>query len=70
MRTTIGTFNTLDHTVPVAFTDTGFSHKRSVNAVLKPDGSYDRAATKARVADVALGIDRKRAAGAFDIPKD
>jgi hypothetical protein len=70
MRTTIGTFDALDRTVPVTFTDTGFSHKRRVNAVVDADGSYDRAATKARVADVALGVDRKRQAGAFDVPND
>lgn len=68
MRSSIGNFIALDRSVPVTFRDDGFIHKRLVKAVLKADGTYDKAATKERVAQVAAGVERKRAAGALDKP--
>lgn len=69
MRSSIGNFIGVDRTVSVTFKDGTFTHKRTVNAVLKPDGSYDKAATKARVEEVAQGLARKREAGALKVPK-
>ncbi|MBB5985316.1 hypothetical protein [Sphingobium lignivorans] len=59
----IGAFNPETGTVPVTFTEGNIKHSRSVNAVLKAGGSYDRLATKARVDDVARGVSAKIAAG-------
>jgi len=70
MKITIGKFDPADRQVPVTFTDTGFEHRRRVAAVLTPAGEYDRAATRTRVEEVARGVQRKRAAGAFAVPTD
>ena len=69
IATKIGKFDPESRTVPVTFTSGETVHKRSVNAVLKADGSYDCAATKARVAEVAQGVAHKIAAGVINIPK-
>lgn len=69
MRFRIGKFDPADGQVPVTFTDPdtdpGFRHRRRVVAVLTPAGDYDPVATRARVQEVALGVARKRAVGAF-----
>lgn len=65
MKTKIGTFDPETGTVPVIFSHAGIAHKRPVNACLDGDGSYDPAATKLRVADVALGVVAKIEAGAI-----
>jgi hypothetical protein len=65
MRTTIGTFKAVDRTVPVTFSDGEFVYRRNVNAVVDGDGNYDKAATRARVMDVALGVAAKRERGVF-----
>ena len=70
MKITIGKFDPADKMVPVTFTDTGFDHRRRVAAVLTPAGDYDRAATRIRVDEVAHGVERKRAAGAFAVRTD
>jgi len=54
--------------VPVTFTSGDIKHERRVNAVLKNDGSYDRAATKERVAEVALGVAQKIGLGVITVP--
>lgn len=64
----IGTFNVETRTVPVTFTSGEIVHKRDVNAVLKNDGSYDRAATKARVEEVAQGVAHKINLGVITNP--
>ncbi|SLK09529.1 hypothetical protein [Novosphingobium mathurense] len=64
----IGAFNADTRAVPVTFTSGEIVHKRDVNAVLKADGSYDRAATKARVEEVAMGVAHKIAAGVITVP--
>lgn len=69
LTTKIGPFNADTRTVPVAFTSGVIVHKRDVNAVLKDDGSYDKAATKARVDEVAQGVAHKIAAGVINKPK-
>ena len=64
----IGTFNADTRAVPVTFTSGGIVHKRDVNAVLKADGSYDKAATKARVEEVGQGVAHKIALGVITNP--
>lgn len=64
----IGAFDSATRTVPVAFTSGAIVHKRSVNAVLKGDASYDKAGTKARVEDVALGVAHKIELGVITNP--
>jgi len=59
----IGKFDPDTRAVPVTFTSGEIVHKRRVNAVLKDDGSYDKAATKSRVEDVARGVAHKIALG-------
>ena len=59
----IGTFDSAAQVVPVTFTIGVIVHKRTVNAVLKEDGSYDRVATRKRVEDVARGVVEKVACG-------
>ena len=65
MKITIGPFQAVDRTVRVTFKDGDFVHTRAVNAVTDPDGGYDKAATKARVDDVAQGVAAKRSRGVF-----
>ncbi|GFM28145.1 hypothetical protein [Novosphingobium sp. PY1] len=65
----IGAFNAETRAVPVTFTSGEIVHKRDVNAVLKADGSYDKAATKARVEEVAMGVAHKIAAGVITKPE-
>lgn len=68
MKTTIGSYDSTKKQVPVVFVEGEVRHERTVNAVLKADGSYDRVATKDRVAQVALGVAAKIAAGAIGAP--
>lgn len=63
MITKIGKFDAKTGTVPVRFEQGGLVHERSVNAVLNPQGTCDRKATAARVAEVALGVAHKFDAG-------
>lgn len=65
MKFTIGAYDSETRSVPVTFAHKAVKHQRSVNAVLKEDGSYDAAATKSRVADVANGVIEKINAGAI-----
>ncbi|WP_010546003.1 hypothetical protein [Sphingomonas elodea] len=55
-------------TVSVTFEHAGITHTRDVNAVLNARGKYDAAATEARIADVAAGVEVKIAAGAITNP--
>lgn len=64
----IGAFNKDSRTVPVTFTSGDLKHERAVNAVLKHDGSYDKAATKARVEEVGQGVAHKIALGVITNP--
>lgn len=68
MKITIGAFQAALRTVQVTFKDGDFVHTRTVNAVTDIDGSYDKAATKARVDEVAQGVAAKRARGVFHVP--
>lgn len=63
MNIKIGAFDPEKRVVPVTFTSGEVEHKRDVNAALKSDGSYDKAATKARVEEVARGVEQKIALG-------
>lgn len=63
MKITIGKFDPETRQVPVTFAEGDIKHKRQVNAVLKEDGSYDKAATKARVEEVAEGVAHKISLG-------
>lgn len=65
MKTTIGAYNAATRSVLVTFTHGGIVHRRSVNAVLTANGGYDKAATKARVEEVASGVEAKIACGAI-----
>ena len=68
LTTKIGAFDAETRSVPVTFTSGDIKHERRVNAVLKGDGSYDRAATKERVAEVALGVAHKIGLGVITVP--
>lgn len=68
MQIKIGTFDPAKKQVPVKFTSGEIVHERFVNAVLKADGSYDRTATRLRVADVARGVAAKIEAGVISPP--
>nr|DAI68394.1 MAG TPA: hypothetical protein [Caudoviricetes sp.] len=63
MKITVGRFDAATGTVPVTFEQDGKSHSRSVNAVIGEDGRHDRAATLARVDEVAAGVANKFALG-------
>lgn len=59
---------TVTETVPtrsvqVTFTDGTITHEREVNVCLDADGNYDDAATQVRLAEVAMGVKGKIAAG-------
>ena len=62
MDITIGKFDAATKTVPVVFVECEVTHRRAVNAVIK-DGGYDKAATRARVEEVAAGVAHKIAIG-------
>ena len=64
----IGKFDADSRTVPVTFTSGDVKHERTVNAVLKDDGSYDKAATKTRVEEVGQGVAHKIALGVITNP--
>lgn len=68
LSTKIGAFDAGSRSVPVTFTSGDIKHERHVNAVLKDDGTYDKAATKARVAEVALGVVHKIGLGVITVP--
>lgn len=68
LTTKIGAYDKDKRSVPVTFTCGDIVHKRDVNAVFKADGSFDKAATKARVEEVALGVAHKIALGIITIP--
>jgi hypothetical protein len=63
MKITVGRFDAGTGTVPVTFEQKGMTHSRSVNAVIGEDGKHDRAATLARVDEVAAGVANKFALG-------
>lgn len=68
MKITIGKFDPASRQVPVTFTEGDIRHQRQVNAVLKADGGYDKAATKARVDEVAEGVAHKIRLGVITNP--
>ena len=59
MKITVGRFDAATCTVPVIFELGDKSHSRAVNAVIGDDGKHDRAATMARVDEVAAGVANK-----------
>lgn len=63
MKITVGKLDTATGTVPVTFGKDGRTHSRAVNAVFGEDGKHDRAATLARVEEVAAGVANKFALG-------
>lgn len=67
MKITVGRFDAATGTVPVTFEQNGKSHSRQVNAVIGEDGKHDRAATLARVDEVAAGVANKFALGLVGI---
>jgi hypothetical protein len=68
MKITIGKFAPASRTVPVTFEHGGVRHERPVNACTDAAGKYDKAATAARVDDVASGVAHKIAIGAITNP--
>lgn len=68
MKITIGKFDAKTNTVAVIFVHAGVTHRRPVNACLTSEGKYDKAATEARVAEVAAGVEHKIAIGAITNP--
>jgi hypothetical protein len=69
LTTTIGAYDADKRTVPVTFTSGAIRHTRDVNAVLDEGGACDMAATRARVAQVALGVAHKIALGVITMPE-
>ena len=63
MKITVGRFDAATCTVPVTFEQNSKTHSRVVNAVIGVDGKHDRAATLARVDEVAAGVANKFALG-------
>lgn len=59
MKITIGQFDAETRTVSAKFVHAGVTHTRPVNACLDSKGKYDQAATKLRVDEVALGVEKK-----------
>lgn len=68
MKTTIGKFDPATGTVNVTFRHGNVTHRRTVNACTLPDGTYDAASTKARVAEVAQGVEKKIDQGLITMP--
>ncbi|MBO9725165.1 MAG: hypothetical protein J7530_12370 [Novosphingobium sp.] len=68
LTTKIGAYDKGKRTVAVTFISGEIEHKRDVNAVHKDDDSYDKAGTKARVAEVALGVAHKIGLGLITAP--
>lgn len=68
LKIKIGAFDANTRSVPVTFTSGDIKHMRSVNAVLKDGGVYDKAATKARVDEVARGVAHKIGLGVLTMP--
>jgi hypothetical protein len=68
LKIKIGAYDATTRSVPVTFTSGEIKHLRSVNAVLKDDGGYDKAATKARVDEVARGVAHKIGLGVLTMP--
>jgi hypothetical protein len=68
MKIKIGKYDSAARVVPVSFTEGELIHERSVNACHADDGSYDAAATKDRVADVARGVAVKMGLGLLENP--
>lgn len=68
LTTKIGAFDSESRSVSVTFTSGDIKHERRVNAVLKDDGTYDKAATKERVAEVARGVAHKIGLGVITMP--
>jgi hypothetical protein len=69
MKITIAKFDPESRTVAATFTLGAIIHERTVNAVLKADGSYDRAATRERVEEVGRGVAHKIAVGVIGEPQ-
>lgn len=69
MKITIGKLERTTGTVPVTFEQDGKIHQRDVNAVIRADGRHDRAATVARVDQVAAGVAHKFAMGLLGTPE-
>lgn len=68
LKIKIGAYDAKTRSVPVTFTSGDIRHMRSVNAVLKDDGAYDKAATKTRVDEVARGVAHKIGLGVLTVP--
>jgi hypothetical protein len=68
MKTTIGKFDPATGTVNVTFRHGNVTHRRPVNACTLPDGSYDAVGTRARVAEVAQGVEKKIDQGLITMP--
>ncbi|WP_278984615.1 hypothetical protein [Sphingobium yanoikuyae] len=67
LTTKIGPYNADTQQVSVTFTSGDIVHKREVNAVLKASGAYDKAATAARVSEVATGVAVKIGLGVIKV---
>ncbi|WP_313539751.1 hypothetical protein [Sphingomonas sp.] len=65
MKTMINSVNDSAGSASVTFEHEGVTHTRDVNICRTTKGKYDAAATEARIADVALGVEVKIAAGAI-----
>ncbi len=59
MTIKIGALDSVTRTVPVTFALGEIEHRRTVNAVIKENGTHDRAATVERVHEVARGVAEK-----------
>ena len=70
MKTTTHGYDADKRTVSVTFDHEGVMHTRDVNACHDARGGYDKAATEARVAEVAAGVAVKIEAGVITKPAE
>ena len=59
MKTRINRLDADARTVDVTFSAGGVKHRRPVNACFDGKGAYDEKATRARIAEVARGVQAK-----------
>jgi hypothetical protein len=70
MKTKIGKYDATTRTVAATFSEGDVTHTRMVNACLDAEGSYDAAATRERVAEVARGVAVKIGLGVIVNPPE
>jgi len=70
MKITKGKFDPATRTIPVTFAEGAVRHTRTVNAVVKEDGSLDKDATQGIIDGQARGVAHKIAIGVIRAEPD